>query len=56
MLPGQMSPWRLVSVKDGPKNLPLKFGQNWVSNNWDIADMDKPRQDICGLVKTVGIC
>ena len=25
-LPWQMSPWRLASVKDGPKNLPLKFG------------------------------
>ena len=28
MLPGQMSPQQLASVKDGPGNLPLKFGQN----------------------------
>ena len=26
-------------------NSPLKFGQNWVSNSWDIPDMDKCRQD-----------
>ena len=25
----------------------LKFGQNWVSNSWDIPDMDKCRQDKC---------
>ena len=37
MLRGQMSPWQLGSVKDGPKNLPLKFGQNRASNSWDIA-------------------
>ena len=30
MLPGQMS---LTFVKNGPRNLPLKFGQNWVSNS-----------------------
>ena len=28
---GQMSLWQLVSVKDGPRNLPLKFGQNRVA-------------------------
>ena len=33
MLPGQMSPRQLASVKDGPRNLPLKFGQNQVSNS-----------------------
>ena len=33
MLPGQMSPRQLLSVKDGPRNLPLKFGQNRVSNS-----------------------
>ena len=27
MLPEQMSPRQLASVKDGPRNLPLKFGQ-----------------------------
>ena len=37
MLPGQMSPWQLVCVKDGPRNLRLNFGQNRVSNSWDIA-------------------
>ena len=47
MLPGQMSSWQLESVKDGPKNLPLKFGQNRASNSWDIADMDKCPQDKC---------
>ena len=36
MLPGQMSPWQFASFKYGPKLLPLKFGQNWVSNRWDI--------------------
>ena len=40
MLPGQMSLWQLVSVKEGPRSLPLKFGQNWVSNIWDIADIE----------------
>ena len=40
MLPGQMSLWQLESVQDGPRNLPLKFGQNRVSNSWDIADIE----------------
>ena len=31
LLPGQMS--QLASVKDGPRDLPLKFGQNWVINS-----------------------
>ena len=35
ILSGDMSP-----VKDGSRNLPLKFGQNWFSNS-NIADMDK---------------
>ena len=26
----------MVSVKDGSRNLPLKFGQHRVSNSWDI--------------------
>jgi len=39
-LPGQMSLWQLVYVKDGPRNLPLKFDQNRVSNSWDIADIE----------------
>ena len=41
MLHDQMSPWGLASVKDGPRNLSLNFHQNWVSNSWDIHDMDK---------------
>ena len=45
ILPVQMSPWHLESVKDGHRNLPLKFGQNRVSISWDIPDMDKCRQD-----------
>ena len=45
MLPGQMS--QLAFVKDCPKNLSLKFGQNRASNSWDIADMDKCSQDKC---------
>ena len=40
MLPGQMSLWKLVSVRDGPRNLPLKFGQNRVNSSWDIADIE----------------
>ena len=24
-----------------PRNLPLKFGKNWVTNSLDISDMDK---------------
>ena len=40
LLPVQMSPRHLESVKDGPRNLPLKFGQNRVSISWDIPDMD----------------
>ena len=27
MLPRQMSSWQLESVQEGPRNLPLKFGQ-----------------------------
>ena len=37
MLPGKMSPWQLASVKDIPRSLPLRFGQNRVSNSWDIV-------------------
>ena len=33
MLLGQMLPQRLKSVLDSPKNLPLKFRQNRVSNS-----------------------
>ena len=36
MLPGQMSPWQLKSLLDVPRYLLLNFGQNRVSNSWDI--------------------
>ena len=35
ILPGQMSLRQYDFVQDGSLNLPLKFGQIWVSNNWD---------------------
>ena len=35
-----MSPWQLESVLDVPRNLSLKFHQNWVSNSWDIPDIE----------------
>ena len=38
MLPGQMSLWQLESLQDNPRNISLKFGQNRVSNSWDITD------------------
>ena len=34
----------LASVKDGKRNLPLKSGQNQVSNSGDIANMEKCHQ------------
>ena len=43
----QMSLWLLVYVQDCPRNLPLKFDQNRVSNSWDIPNMDKCHQDKC---------
>ena len=41
----------MAYVKDGPRNLTLKFGQTLVSNGWDIPDMDKCCQDKCCLNK-----
>ena len=35
-----MSPLQLESVLDVPRNLPLKFDQNRVSNSGDIADIE----------------
>ena len=32
-LPGQVSPRQLASFKHGPKILPLKFGENQISNS-----------------------
>ena len=52
ILRGQISPWHMASVKDGSRNLPLKFGQNWLSNSWNIADMDKCHQVKCYLGKS----
>ena len=40
MLPGQISSWRLASVLDVSRNLPLKFNQNRVSNSCNIADIE----------------
>ena len=40
MLPGQMLLWQFKSVQDSPRNLSLKFGQNRVSNSWDITDIE----------------
>ena len=40
MLPKQMSFWKLEYVQIGPRNLPLKFGQNRTSNSWDIAKLN----------------
>ena len=40
MLPRQLSLLQLKSAQDGPRNLPLEFGQNRVSNNLDIADIE----------------
>ena len=37
-----MSPWQLGCVRDGHRNLCLKFGQNRASNSWDIADIEFP--------------
>ena len=38
--------------KEGPqKNWSQKFGQNWVSNTWDIADIDIFSNDICWVEK-----
>ena len=30
----------MESVQDGPRNLRLKFCQNWFSNSHDIADIE----------------
>ena len=51
MSPGQMSLWQLESVLDVPRNLPVKFHQNRVSNSWDIPDMDICREDKCCVDK-----
>ena len=51
IMPGQMSLWQLESVLDVPRNLPVKFHQNWVSNSWNIPDMDKCHLDKCCLDK-----
>ena len=41
--------WQLEYVQDGPRNLPLKFGQNQVSDSWNVPDMDKCCKDKCCL-------
>ena len=42
MLPGQMSLWQLSIVKVEPGKLFLKFGQNCMSNSWDVANIEFP--------------
>ena len=39
-----MSLWQLEYVQYDPRTLPLKFGQDGVSNSYDIQDMDKCRK------------
>ena len=34
-----------LHLLDGPRNLHLKFGQNQISNSWDISEMNKCHQD-----------
>ena len=40
MLSRKNLPWHMASAKDGPWNLPSKFGQNSSSSSSDIADID----------------
>ena len=40
MLSGQISLWQLSIVKEKHGKLPLNFGQNRLSKNWDIADIE----------------
>ena len=45
ILPEQMMPWQmsrehLCHEKDGPRNLPLNLDLNWVSNSWEISDIE----------------
>ena len=40
MLQRQMSLLQSECVQDGPRCLPLRFGQNWVINSWDISDIE----------------
>ena len=35
-----MSMLQLESFANVPRNLPLKFHQNWVSNSWDSANIE----------------
>ena len=48
-------PWPCLDVASegwhGPRSLLLKFGQNRISNYWDIPNMDKCHQDKCCLDK-----
>ena len=53
MLPGRMSPWQLASVKDCPRNMPLKFGQNRFSNSWDIIVVVIVAVDVVAVVVVV---
>ena len=48
LLPGEMSLWQVESVQDGSRNLTLEFGQNWISNSWDIADIEFDMEFVVG--------
>ena len=50
VLPGQMSLWQLKYIQDNRRNLPLKFGQNWVSNNLDIATIEFTVVVVCKAI------
>ena len=57
----QCAPWGigLASVKDGPRNLLLKFGQNKVSNSLDIlilTNVNGTNVAWTNITETDGIC
>ena len=54
-----MSLRQLEYVQYDPRTLPLKFGQDGVSNSYDIQDMDKCRKKNIAwtnVIVTLGIC
>ena len=53
--PGQMLLWQLEIVQDGSRNLPLKFGQNRVSNSWDMLCLNYLPGWVGGWLEKMGI-
>ena len=47
----QISLWWMEYLQYCPRDLPLKFGQNWASDSWDIPVMDKWRKGKCCMEK-----